>query len=250
MRIASQRAVNRPRIPSRGGSFRFSAVGRRNNRGDGTVHCLWIIGMAALLRASVAAAQSAVPEIAYVEEVSGRAIVNAQGQESQLDLLDTIANGAQLMLERGARLKICHYGLHELIAVQGPLRGSVSRVGILTENGQPVASTGRRCTEPVVSTVQGGIAFRSAGEAPGMRVPLRPAIKLSNAGTLPIRRVTLWDDKRERLIAPFEKAISRPSLDDGTQYQLVIEFNDGTERTVTLRASVDSVASVVLIKVR
>ena len=101
-----------------------------------------------------------------------------------------------------------------------------------------------------MSTVQGGIAFRSAGEAPGMRVPLHPAVKLSNSGSLPIRHVTLWDNKREHLIAAFEKAVSHPSLDDGTQYQLVIEFSDGTERSVALRASVDSVASVVLIKVR
>jgi hypothetical protein len=211
---------------------------------------LAIFGAMTILNAPGVGAQSGVPEIAYVEAVTGRVVISAQGRESELELLDTISAGAQLSLEKGAQLRICHYGLHELIALKGPLKGSVSRGGILAENGQSIASSGRGCTEPVVSTVQGGIAFRSAGGPPSARVPLRPSIKLLNTGGLQIRRAGLWDSNRERQVAAFDKSIARPSLEDGAVYQLVIEFANGTERILSLRASVDSVATAVIIMIR
>jgi hypothetical protein len=189
---------------------------------------------------------AAEPDIAYVEAVSGHAVQTSPGRERQLDLLDMVSNGAQLDLAEGAELRICHYGLHQPLTLVGPFRGSISRDGVIAQSGELIPLSGQPCSEPIVSIVQGGTAFRGVGAPP--RVSLHPAIKLSSR--IEVRSATLWDKTRKTKVATFDRTIVYPELEDGRTYQLVIELGDGGEHMVVLRANATSMASVVIVVVR
>jgi hypothetical protein len=186
-------------------------------------------------------------DMAYVESLTGEAAQTAGGHETDLDLLDVLGEGAGLKVTNG-ELRLCHYGLHQFLMVQGPFEGQVTRTGLAAQKGEPAVASGQKCSEPVVSTVQGGIALRSLGQM--HRVSLHPAIKLSNMGKLEIRSAGLTDSTKHQEVATFDTAIVRPQLEDGHTYQLVVEFADGSQRTLALRASASSNDAVVIVSIR
>ncbi len=186
-------------------------------------------------------------DMAYVESLTGEAAQSVGGHDSDLDLLDVLGEGAELKVTSG-ELRLCHYGLHQFLTVKGPFEGLLSRTGITAQKGEAVAASGQKCTEPVVSTIQGGVAFRNLGQP--QRVALRPAIKLSNTGKVEIRSAILSDNARHQEVATFDTNVARPQLEDGHTYQLVLEFADGSQRTILLRASAGSSDIAVIVSVR
>jgi hypothetical protein len=186
-------------------------------------------------------------DVAYVEALTGEAAQSVGGHDADLDILDVLGEGAELKVTSG-ELRLCHYGLHQFLMVKGPFEGLLTRTGITAQKGEAVAASGQKCTEPVISTIQGGVAFRNLGQP--QRVALRPAIKLTNTGKLEIRSAILSDNARHQEVATFDTNIAHPQLEDGHTYQLVLEFADGSQRTILLRASAGSSDAVVIVAVR
>jgi hypothetical protein len=67
-------------------------------------------------------------------------------------------------------------------------------------------------------------------------VPLRPSIKVVDRGTKAIRKIALWDDMQQTILATFDRKMARPLLDNGKSYLLVIEQSDGGELKMLLQA--------------
>jgi hypothetical protein len=90
--------------------------------------------MGVFLTAGRSAAQESAADVAYVMEVSGRAVASLQGRPSLLDTLDIIRDRTRLDLQANSELRLCHYQTHQLLTLKGPLRASVSSDGVMVEN--------------------------------------------------------------------------------------------------------------------
>jgi hypothetical protein len=107
------------------------------------------------------AAQEAVTEVAFVEDVRGRVVAFLEGRPTLLEALDIIKDRTQLDLLSTSELRICHYQTHQLLTLKGPLRASISRDIVTVDNGQAVLASAGACAAPVVSNFQGGLLSRS-----------------------------------------------------------------------------------------
>lgn len=99
-------------------------------------------------------------EVAHVEHLTGRVVAFSRGRPTLLDVLDTIGDRTQLDLLANSELQICHYQTHQLLALKGPLRVSISREGVTVENGKAAITVAGSCATPVVSTFHGGFVAR------------------------------------------------------------------------------------------
>jgi len=118
------------------------------------------IGLSGATGISRSAAQEAAGDVAYVEVVSGRVVALSRGRPVLLDALDTIADRTRLDLQAHSELRICHYGMQQLVILTGPARASISAEGVTAENGNAINSAAGRCARPVVSKFQGGLVSR------------------------------------------------------------------------------------------
>jgi len=112
---------------------------------------------------SAHAASETEPAVAYVQEVSGRVVAFSQGRPTLLDALDVIHDRTRLDLLANSELRICHYRTHQLLALKGPLRASISQEGVTVENSKAVVASAGSCAAPVASTFNGGIVARGLG---------------------------------------------------------------------------------------
>jgi hypothetical protein len=197
---------------------------------------LFAAGLAAVCDPSLARAEMATTDVAYVESVNGRAVALIQGKPTLLEVLDIIDERTRLDVLANSELRICHYRKEKLLTLRGPLRVSVSASGVTAENGQEISGPGERCVKPAVSTFQGGVLARSAGPPPN-KVALQPSIKVVNRSTKPIRDIALWDGAQQRIVARFERGAASPTLDDGQSYMLVVGRQDGSQLKMKLVAS-------------
>src|SRR5712691_2433372 len=111
------------------------------------------------------AANEAELDVAYVEGVNGRVVAFSQGRPTLLETLDVINNRTQLDLLGNSELRICHYRAHQLLALKGPLRASISQDGVAVDNSKAVVVVGA-CAAPAVSTFNGGTVSRSPAPQP------------------------------------------------------------------------------------
>jgi hypothetical protein len=199
----------------------------------GSAVCL---GVSLGLGVRVSQSAKQVKEVAYVEAVSGHVVAFTQGKPMLLDVLDTIGVGTQLDLKANSELRICHYRIHKLLTLKGPLRASISASGVTAKNGTDIKDQNEACAEPVVSTFQGGVAARSV-TITSMNVPLRPSIKIVNRGKQAISRVVLRDGVDDTLLMNLNSKAAQPILTDGQSYVLVIERSSGSKLRMQLRAS-------------
>jgi hypothetical protein len=195
------------------------------------------------------AAQEIAADVGYVEDVSGRVVAFSQGKPTLLDALDVVSDRTRLDLQANSELRICHYPTHKLLTLKGPLRASISRDGVTTENSKTVVTSTETCVAPVVSTFQGGIVSRGTG-AKTTNVSLQPNIKVVNRGAQAIRRIGLWDSDAQKLLITFDRDAARPVLDEGQSYLLVVERNDGSEFKMMLKASAVTQAEPLIVVLR
>ena len=197
---------------------------------------LFAASLSAVCDPSLARAEMATTDVAYVESVSGRAVALIQGKPTLLEALDIIDERTRLDVLANSELRICHYRKEKLLTLHGPLRVSVSASGVTAENGQEISGPGERCVKPVVSTFQGGVLARSAGPPP-TKVALQPSIKVVNRTAKALRSIALWDGEQRRIVAAFERGIARPTLDEGQSYFLIVGRSDGSQLKMKLVAS-------------
>ncbi len=203
-----------------------------------------VVGLASMAGASPAAEETTGSDVAYVEAATGRSTASAQGVATELGDLDVIYQGTRLDLEAGAELRLCHYRLRKEVTLRGPLHVVISAEGIENDKGDAAGSANGTCAAPLISTVQGGAAYRDV--APPTQVALKPSIKISGARTPSIRKAVLWDEKRHK-VASFARGMVRPKLADGKDYSLVVEFSDGQKWQLMLRASAAAEARTVIL---
>jgi hypothetical protein len=184
---------------------------------------------------SPSAAQGTAPDVAYVETVSGSVVASSQGTLTVLDALDVIGDQTRLNLQANSELRICHYRTRKIVRLIGPLRALISASAVTAEGGKAIDSTSETCAAPVVSTFQGGFVTRNVALMT-TDVPLRPSIKVIDRGTKAIRKIALWDDMQQTILATFDRKMARPLLDHGKSYLLVIEQSDGGELKMLLQA--------------
>jgi hypothetical protein len=185
---------------------------------------LSVVGLGVTGESARLAAQSAAPEVAYVETVSGRVVSFAKGKPTLLDVLDIVRDGTALTLQADSELRLCHYRLGKFLNLKGPLRASIT------------AASAESCAAPVLSLVQGGVVSRKVAFT-SVDVPLRPIIKVVNESKIPIRQVAIWDELRQNVVVTFEGNTARPKLDADRAYLLVVDQGDGNESKITLKAS-------------
>jgi hypothetical protein len=185
---------------------------------------------------SQSAAQGTATDVAYVETVSGGVVASSQGTLTTLDALDIIGDQTRLNLQANSELRICHYRTRKIVRLSGPLRAAISASGVTAESGKAIDPTSETCAAPVVSTFQGGFVTRNIALVT-TDVPLRPSIKVVDRGTKAIRKIALWDDMQQTILATFNRKMARPLLDHGKSYLLVIEQSDGGELKMLLQAS-------------
>lgn len=208
-----------------------------------------VVGLiAATLAAAPASAQQATPDVAYVEDVSGRVVAFAQGRPVLLNALDIISDRTRLDLQANSELRICHYPTRQFLTLKGPLKASISGDGVTTDGDKTAAAVTGACVLPVVSTFQGGLVSRAVG-VKALSVPLQPNIRLLNRGTQPIRKAVLWDGDAKSIPINFERDSTRPTLHEGQFYVLVVERSDGSEFKMMLQASADRRADPVILVV-
>jgi hypothetical protein len=194
---------------------------------------LFVVGLPAMSGIAPAAAQGDPNEVAYVESVSGRVVALAGRKSQVLDVLDTIEEGAWLELSANSELRLCHYHTEKFLILQGPMRASISYEGVKATTGRGVSEAAGRCGEPIVSAFQGGIVARGARTT--LRVPLRSRIKVVNRTANGIRKMAIWDDAEQKIVAGFDRDVAAMALDEGRQYHLVIARDDGPELKFVLR---------------
>jgi hypothetical protein len=191
------------------------------------------------------AAQGSATDVAYVEAVAGRALASWEGTTAQLETLDPLNDGTRLDLETDAVLRLCHYRTHHLFTLKGPLRASVSSVGVFAEDGTVVGGAGETCATPVISTFQAGFALR--GLTGATVVALRPRIRIINRGAEPIQQAALWDVGRQTAVATFSRAMAQPQLTEGQRYSLVVDLTNGAQLKASFRASSATENSTVIV---
>jgi hypothetical protein len=208
------------------------------------------MGIALMLACSAGrvCAQEPGVDVAYVEAVSGRAVASSKGTTAGLDVLDPLDDGTRLDLETNAVLRLCHYRTHHLFTLKGPLRASISAVGVVVEDGTAVGAAAEACAAPVVSTFQGGFALRGLMSA--TIVALRPRVRIINRGAEPIQQAVLWDLGLHTEVAIFSRAMAQPQLTDGQRYSLVVDFTNGSRWKATFRASSTTETSAVIVVFR
>ena len=130
---------------------------------------VFLSAMSAAFGLVPASAQEA-PEVAFVENVSGRVVAFAAGKLALLDTLDAVSDGTRLDLQANSELRICHYQTRQFLTLKGPTRASISRDGVVVENRKMVTAAGS-CTAPVASTFAGGIVIRGLKATPVNDVP-------------------------------------------------------------------------------
>lgn len=194
----------------------------------------WAIAIAAG-GVSPSAAQGTASDVAYVETVSGSVVASFQGTLTVLDALDVIGDQTRLNLQANTELRICHYRTRKIVRLSGPLRALISVSAVTAESGKAIDPTSETCATPVVSTFQGGLVTRNI-TLMTTEVPLRPSIKVVDRGTKAIRKIALWDDMQQTVLATFDRKMARPLLDNGKSYLLVIEQSDGSELKMLLQA--------------
>jgi hypothetical protein len=190
-------------------------------------------------------AQGSAADVAYVEAVAGRALASWQGTTAQLETLDPLNDGTRLDLATNAVLRLCHYRTHHLFTLKGPLRASVSTVGVFAEDGTVVGGAAETCATPVISTFQAGFALR--GLTGATVVALRPRIRIINRGAQPIQQAALWEIGRQTAVATFSRAMAEPQLTDGQRYSLVIDLTTGAQLKASFRASSATENSTVIV---
>jgi hypothetical protein len=121
------------------------------------VSIIVLVGATAI---SQPAAQEAASNVAYVEVVSGRVVAFSRGSPVLLNDFDTIADRTRLDLQAHSELRICHYGMRQIVTLTGPARASISADGVTAENGSAVRASAGRCAAPLVSKFQGGLVSR------------------------------------------------------------------------------------------
>jgi hypothetical protein len=222
------------------------AVGSPHERATRVVVCV-LMATVLTLASSVGrvGAQGSAADVAYVEAVTGRALASWQGTTAQLETLDPLNDGTRLDLETNAVLRLCHYRTHHLFTLKGPLRASVSTVGVFAEDGTVVGGAGETCATPVISTFQAGFALR--GLTGATLVALRPRIRIINRGAEPIQQAALWDIGRQTAVATFSRAMAEPQLTDGQRYSLVIDLTNGAQLKASFRASSAAENSTVIV---
>jgi hypothetical protein len=118
------------------------------------------VGLIAGLGSTAAAAQSTGAEVAHVLGVRGFVLAGSQGQQSPLDVLDTIRDRTRIDLEANSELRICHYRTRTLLTLRGPLRAVVSAGGLAVDDTAPVGRSQEPCSAPTMATVHGGLVTR------------------------------------------------------------------------------------------
>jgi len=207
------------------------------------------LGLGVLGNPSLARAEMAAVDVAYVESLNGRAVAMIQGKPALLEALDIIDERTRLDVLANSELRICHYRNQSLLTLRGPLRVSVSASGVTAENGQEISGSGERCVKPTVSTFQGGFLARSAGTAP-TRVALRPSIKVVNRGAKALRTIALWDGAQQQVVATFERGTAWPMLDEGRSYVLIVGRSDGSQLKMKLVASATAETAPLILVIR
>jgi len=209
---------------------------------------LCALGLCMSAGRSQPAAQGSATDVAYVTDVKGRAVAASQGNAADLDVLDTIEDGTAVSLEANAELRICHYRTRKVLTLRGPLRATVSAAGVTADAGGPAVASGEPCAPPVVSTVQGGFAFR--GLADVTKISLRPRIRIVNRAGQAIRKAVLRGGDHRTPVVMLGAAAAQPQLVDGQSYHLMVEFADGREWEMVLRASAAAEIDAVILVVR
>ena len=185
--------------------------------------------------AGPAATEEAAPEVAYVENLYGRATASVQGRSTQLDTLDLVNDRTRIDVQAASELRLCHYRLQQLFALKGPAQAAVSRDGITLEPAKTAVAATGSCIAPVLTSHQGGLTLRSASMKI-IDVPLRPNIKVVDRGSPAINRITLWDGDFHKVLLTFGSDRAQPALDDGQSYVLAVARKDGTDFKLKLQA--------------
>jgi len=204
------------------------------------------LSLPAALLAGAAQAQGA--DVAFVEAVAGHVTASYFGADRDLDALDTVNASTQVEVDAGSELRLCHYGVRQLLTIKGPVKATVTQAGVDLGSGKVLAYSGTGCAAPVVSTVQGGIVFRNALTPP--TIGLAPRLKISLQEGATIRHAVLWDGKREKALAEFQGLTLQPKLEDGAAYLLVIDLDRGGQQTTSFRASAASRENTLILVVR
>lgn len=195
-----------------------------------------LLALSCLLGAvAPAATEETVPEVAYVENLSGRATALFQGRSTQLDTLDLINDRTRIDLQAVSELRLCHYRSQQLFALKGPMQATVSREGLTVEPAKSAIAAAGSCVVPVLTSHQGGLTLRSA-TMKTIDVPLRPSIKVVDRGNPPLNRIALWDGEYHKVLLSFGSDRAQPALDDGQSYILAVTRKDGTEFKLKLQA--------------
>jgi len=143
-----------------------TAVRVRRHRDNGASTGVKLAAAAVFLGLGLAggpacASPDGVSDVAHVEYVTGRVVAFAHGRPTLLDTLDTVGDHTQLDLLANSELHLCHYQLHKLVTLKGPLRVSISEDGVTVENGKAVIGFAGTCATPTVSTSHGGFVSRN-----------------------------------------------------------------------------------------
>jgi hypothetical protein len=199
--------------------------------------------------ATSAAAEEAATEVAYVENVSGRAIAFAQGRPVQLDTLDLVTERTRIDLQAASELRLCHYRTQQLFALKGPVQASISREGVTTEPGKSAVTAAGPCVAPLLTSYQGGITLRSSA-IKSIDVPLRPSIKIIDRGKPPVNRIALWDGESRKILLTFSHDRAQPALDDGQSYVLVVGRSDGSDFKLRLLSKAGNASGPLIVLAR
>ncbi len=106
------------------------------------------------------AAQEASPDIAFVENVTGRVVAFVSGRPTLLGPLDVITNQTRVDVLANSELRLCHYQTSQFLTVKGPARIIVSVDGINVEAGKAVELSRETCGLVEASAHQGGLVAR------------------------------------------------------------------------------------------
>src|SRR4051794_14074922 len=105
------------------------------------------------------AAQEASPDIAFVENVTGRVVAFVSGRPTLLGPLDVITNRTRVDVLANSELRLCHYQAARFLTVKGPARIIVSVDGVSVEAGKAVVSS-ETCGLVEASAHVGGLVAR------------------------------------------------------------------------------------------
>ena len=109
-------------------------------------------------------AQEALPEVAFVEAVTGRAVALASGAPTLLGPLDVISDRTRVDLLANSEVRICHYLTQRFLTIKGPARIMVSAAGVTVEAGKGLGIAGETCNPPQATSTQAGMVARGSAK--------------------------------------------------------------------------------------